>query len=97
MAAFDSPLESVQGYVRNLNTHRAYADLRKERARLREAGKPISGAVLAKTLINYSERGEAYVESLETIMRVNHLAPTDSTYLGDMTPIYLVPVGAGVD
>jgi Bax protein len=97
MAAFDSPLESVQGYVRNLNTHRAYADLRKERARLREAGKPISGAVLAKTLINYSERGEAYVESLEAIMRVNKLAPTDSTYLGEMTPIYLVPVGPGAD
>jgi Bax protein len=97
VAAFESPLASVQGYVRNLNTNAAYASLRKERARLREEGKPITGTALAKTLVNYSERGEAYVESLESIISFNGLAPTDSTYLEDMKPLYLVPVGPGVD
>jgi Bax protein len=94
LAAFDSPLASVQGYLKNLNTSAAYSNLRAERARLRVAGEPITGTALARTLVNYSERGEAYVESLESIIRVNGLAPTDSTHLKDMRPIYLVPVDA---
>ncbi len=97
MAAFESPLASVQGYIRNLNTHQAYADLRTERARLRGAGEPVTGSALAKTLVHYSERGEAYVESLETIIRVNGLAAADATTLKEMKPIYLVPVGPGVE
>jgi len=97
VAAFHSPLASVQGYLLNLNTNAAYADLRAERARLREEGGAVTGTGLAKSLVNYSQRGEAYVKSLESIISYNGLAPTDSTYLEDMKPIYLVPVGPGVD
>jgi Bax protein len=97
VASFKSPLASVEGYVQNLNTNAAYTSLRKERARLREEGKPITGTALARTLVKYSQRGEAYVVSLESIISYNKLAPTDSTYLKDMKPIYLVPVGPGVD
>lgn len=97
IAAFESPLDSVSAYVRNLNTHRAYASLRERRAQLRAEQQPVTGIALVETLTSYSERGEDYVESLKTIIRVNKLAPADEAYLLDMTPIELVPVGDGVE
>jgi uncharacterized FlgJ-related protein len=97
IAAFDSPLESVSAYLRNLNTHRAYAPLRDRRAQLRAKQQTITGNALAETLTSYSERGEEYVESLKVIIRVNGLAPTDEAYLLDMKPIELIPVGDGVE
>ncbi|KPK39775.1 MAG: hypothetical protein AMJ69_04745 [Gammaproteobacteria bacterium SG8_47] len=96
IAAFDSPQESVSAYAHNLNTHSAYAPLRQRRASLRADGQPLTGRALVNTLTSYSERGEEYVESLQAIIRVNKLAPADDAYLLDMTPIDLVPVGAGV-
>jgi Bax protein len=95
IAAFETPLESVISYMHNLNTHRAYAALRDQRAALRAAGEPIDGWALAETLTSYSERRAAYVDSLHTIMRVNDLNPMDGAYLGDGPTIYLVPVGEG--
>jgi len=82
-------------YMRNLNTHRAYAGLRARRAEIRANGERISGFELAKTLTSYSERGAAYVDSLHAIMRVNQLDPTDDAYLSDGPTYYLVPVGKG--
>jgi Bax protein len=58
-------------------------------------GERISGWELANTLTRYSERGTEYVESLHTIMRVNHLDPADDAYLGDGPAIFLVPIGDG--
>ena len=92
IAAFESPLDSVRGYTMNLNTHNAYRELRQKRAELRQAGKPIRGADLVSTLNRYSERGEAYVDSLRSIMSYNKLDPADDAYLGDGQPIELVPV-----
>ena len=92
IAAFESPLDSVRGYTMNLNTHNAYRELRQKRAELRQAGKPIRGADLVSTLNRYSERGEAYVDSLRSIMSYNKLEPADDAYLGDGQPIELVPV-----
>lgn len=93
IAAFESPLQSVLAYMHNLNTHHAYAELRRKRAELRATAQPLSGHVLAETLTRYSERGADYVKSLHAIMRVNRLAPTDEAYLTDGPTIYLVPVG----
>ncbi len=92
IAAFETPLDSVRGYTMNLNTHNAYRELRQKRAELRQAGKPIHGADLVSTLNRYSERGEAYVDSLRSIMSYNKLEPADDAYLGDRPPIELVPV-----
>jgi uncharacterized FlgJ-related protein len=97
LAAFESPLQSVQGYMDNLNTHNAYKALRQKRAEARVSGDRPEGKALAETLINYSERGEEYVKSLHAIMRVNHLNATDSAYLAGDRVIYLVPVGSGVE
>ena len=62
-----------------------------KRATLRKAGQAISGRALAATLDRYSERGQAYVESLLTLMTVNRLDPADVAYLGNGPTIFLVP------
>jgi uncharacterized FlgJ-related protein len=95
IAAFETPLQSVMAYMRNLNTHAAYAGLRARRAELRAKGERMSGWELAKALDKYSERGPAYVESLHGIMRVNQLDPADDAFLGDGPTIWLIPVGNG--
>ncbi len=95
IAAFETPLQSVMAYMRNLNTHRAYKKLRARRADLRRESALLSGWELASTLTSYSERGEAYVDSLHSIMRYNKLQPADEAYLGDGPRILLIPVGTG--
>ena len=89
LARFDTPLDSVVGYMRNLNTHRAYQKLREYRASLRKQSKDVTGFELAKKLDKYSERGPKYVEGLHDIMRVNNLAHTDKAYLSNQEVIYL--------
>lgn len=70
---FKSPAGSVDAYLRNLNTHRAYKQLRNIRAQLHQANQPITGVALAEGLIKYSERGEEYVHELQAMMRSNGL------------------------
>ena len=89
---FDTPLQSMEAYMLNLNTHNAYKALRERRAELRSASQPVTGSELAKTLTKYSERGQEYVETLLGIMRVNHLAQADEAYLGDGPVILVFPV-----
>lgn len=79
--AFPDLLMAVRAYARNLNTHRAYREFRERRAALREEGKRPTGPALAPTLLRYSERGEAYVESLYIIMRANDLMAFDTAVL----------------
>ncbi len=97
IARFETPLDSIRAYMRNLNTHRAYRRLRERRAEQRARGELPSGWELASTLSSYSERGEDYVRSLHAIMRANNLAAVDEAYLRDMEPITLIPVGDGAD
>jgi Bax protein len=92
IARFESPQESVNAYMLNLNSHRSYTSLRKHRARLRKSGKKVTGYELATKLDKYSERGEAYVDGLHTIMQVNNLAPADEAYLWDSETIYITPL-----
>ncbi|MDP4796656.1 MAG: glucosaminidase domain-containing protein [Rhodospirillales bacterium] len=79
--AFDNLEQSVASYMRNLNTHRAYLSLRRERSRLRTAGQAIDGVILAGSLVKYSERGVEYVESIRTIINVNGLRELDDARL----------------
>jgi Bax protein len=89
VAAFESPLMSVIAYMRNLNTHAAYARLRELRASARAAGQPLIGYELARGLDRYSERGQAYVDDLHSMIENNLLRDTDFTYLAP-GPVYLV-------
>lgn len=81
--AFDRLSESVAAYILNLNTHRAYRDLRTLRQQSRRQGMQPDGVTLAAGLEPYSEKGPEYVEILRSIMRVNGLAPFDAAILGD--------------
>jgi len=90
VAAFGSTGEAAYAYALNLNTQDAYRDFRLKRAELRRRNLRVSGEVLVETLIHYSERGQAYVEDLKTIIRQNRLADTDDAYLRDMPVIRIV-------
>lgn len=92
LASFESPLRSVLAYMHNLNTHEAYRPLRERRMDQRAAGDTPSGLHLAGGLLEYSEQGEAYVESVRSIIRVNGLDAYDGVLLGVEDPLYLIPV-----
>ncbi len=79
--SFNFLIESVLGYAQNLNTHEAYKEFRWRRAEGRAAGAIPDGSALAATLVNYSVRGEAYVEDIQSIIRRNRLEPLDGAQL----------------
>jgi len=92
VAAYDWPLESVRGYMRNLNTHRAYQELRDKRAAARSNARVPTGAELADTLTSYSEKGAVYVKTLKGIMRANELALADNATLQAGPSILIIDV-----
>ena len=71
VAAFVSVRQSVARYLHNLNTHDAYEPLRRIRARMRRQDRGLDAVALAEGLESYSERREAYVEEIKTVIRVN--------------------------
>ncbi len=77
VAKFATVAESVESYIRNINTHRAYTDLRAARASLRSEDKSASGYQLAENLLEYSELREKYVHEVQAVIRINDLARYD--------------------
>jgi len=69
--AFEALQGSVTSYIRNLNTHPAYKELREHRANLRANGERVTGTRLVYALLSYSTRREAYVDDLKSIIRRN--------------------------
>jgi uncharacterized FlgJ-related protein len=90
IAAFDWPFDSVRGYFINLMSHPAYDGFRKIRAQKRAAGEPLRSLDLADGLTAYSERGQAYVDTLKGIIRVNGLDVADSAVLRDEPRRFIV-------
>jgi len=84
--AFQEPVDAVASYMRNLNTHRAYRELRQRRAALRNTDSEITGTILAEGLEAYSEKGYAYVKLIKQIIRTNNLAPLDKADLAPTRP-----------
>ncbi len=78
---FPTIAASVRSYLHNLNTHRAYAGLRRAREALRRDGKVPSGLDLARHLTAYSERREEYIRSVEQVIRRNRLPDFDAARL----------------
>ena len=91
IARFVTPQQSIEAYILNLNTHRAYKKLRDKRASMRKNNIKPTGWDLAKTLDKYSERGIHYIESLHSIMRYNKLMPADDAYLWNKGKIIVSP------
>ncbi|MFC3095688.1 mannosyl-glycoprotein endo-beta-N-acetylglucosamidase [Alteromonas sediminis] len=71
VAKFPNLTRAVYTYLRNLNRHDAYRELRQIRANLRANNLPITGSDLAEGLVSYSERGHDYVEELQAMIRFN--------------------------
>lgn len=92
VASFASPRDSIAAYLHNLNTHPAYAELRRLRAELRAAGQPLDGHHLAAGLSRYSERGEDYVSALRGMIEHNRLQRLDSARLWTRGRLLIIPV-----
>ncbi|MQP66996.1 hypothetical protein GE253_16840 [Niveispirillum sp. SYP-B3756] len=81
--SFDAPKASIESYVQNLNTHRAYAQFRQVRASLRAQGKSLDSLQLANSLVSYSERGNDYIRTIRSLIRANELRDFDNAVLRD--------------
>lgn len=71
VARFSSVNASINSYMRNINTHFAYSDLRRIRATKRKNNAVIKAKDLIQGLSSYSERGQEYIDELESMIRVN--------------------------
>ncbi len=72
VAVFASPSEAVSAYFMNINRNNAYKELREIRAELSdELSDTERGTQLAEGLLRYSERGRAYVEEIQAMIRQN--------------------------
>lgn len=80
--AFETLGDSARAYLFNLNTHPAYAGFRRARAAARRDGGGLPGGdELARHLVRYSERGDAYVRDIVALIRQNRLARLDDATL----------------
>ena len=78
---FHSLQLSVRAYLRNLNTHSTYKNLRKARTELRNQNKPLDSVILSKHLDKYAETGNQYIEVLQKIIEQNNLKDFDEARL----------------
>jgi Bax protein len=76
--SFESIEDAVHAYFMNLNTYPSYQYLRVIRQQLRNKEKPIDGISLSEGLGNYSERGDAYIKELRTMIYKNDLLTRDT-------------------
>jgi len=70
---YDSLETSVRDYMHNLNSHPAYQPLRERRAAQRASRQPLSAMHLAGGLTAYAEKGDEYVELIQSMIRSNKL------------------------
>ena len=78
---FHSLQLSVRAYLRNLNTHSSYKNLRKVRTELRNRSKTLDSLILSEHLDKYAETGNQYVEVLQKIILQNNLKDFDEARL----------------
>ncbi len=93
---FPTLYDSVRSYMKNINTHRAYGDLRTKRAQLRAEGLPLSGRELAHGLTNYSIRRDAYVREIRSIIGRDRLSLLASVTLRQEDPPFQKREGKGL-
>jgi len=68
---FKNKTKSVRAYMKNINSSGAYANLRTIRSKLQKQQQPIKAELLANGLKSYSERGMAYVKTIQSMIRKN--------------------------
>jgi Bax protein len=78
---FHSLQLSVRAYLRNLNTHSSYKNLRIARTELRNNNQSLDSLILSKYLDKYAEIGNQYVDVLQKIIQQNNLKDFDDAKL----------------
>lgn len=82
VAKFDSLEGAVAAYLRNINSHPAYAQVRQQRLQARQQlGEPDS-LEMVKGLSQYSARGEKYIHELQSLIEFNQLKQFDQSGTG---------------
>jgi len=71
VAKFRTLQLSVKSYMLFLNSHPAFSQLRKERAKKRSLGEKPEALSMANGLKAYSARGEAYITEVKSMIRTN--------------------------
>lgn len=94
IATFNWPFDSVRAYFLNLSRHPAYEEFRRLRAQARADASPLDSLELSAGLINYSELGQEYVDTLNSIIEVNNLTVADQARLRDEPIRYLIGTGS---
>lgn len=79
--SFEGLLASVAGYMRNLNSHDAYAAFRNRRKQMRDDIGALDAVLLANTLLYYSEGRRDYVRKIRDIIDGNELTAFDDARL----------------
>jgi Bax protein len=75
--SFESIEAAVRAYFMNINTHDRYQGFRDLRFQMRSKEGELDPFALAWGLDGYSERGEAYVDEVQTIILQNDLTNKD--------------------
>jgi Bax protein len=75
---FPDVLASVDAYMYNLNTNDAFQPFRDLRAQLRAQGKPLTGPALVPGLVDYSQRKQDYIDSIQSGITNYNLAQYDN-------------------
>lgn len=70
---FSSTRASVRSYMNNINSHPEYEDFRDYRALQRENDEPLNGIQAAEQITQYSERRQAYVDEIQSLIHFNRL------------------------
>ena len=70
---FATARASVASYMNNINGHIQYQNLREYRAQQRHLGLALDGIKAAERLSQYSERRQAYVDEIQSLIHFNKL------------------------
>jgi Bax protein len=76
--------DSVHAYIINLNRHQAYHNLRKIRELKIRRGEKVLGLSLTQGLLSYSERGEEYINELQSMIKTNKLDLYDNQFWSEI-------------
>ena len=74
---FNTIAAAVSAYFRNINTHPSYSHFRRMRETMREQEKVLDPIQLAYGLGSYSQRGDNYIDEVQTIIQQNDLRLRD--------------------
>lgn len=80
VAKYETINKSIRCYMRNLNTHSAYFNMRKQRKLYRQSNEPLDAYKLAEGLTKYSTEGHIYVQKIRHTMEKHEKLMTGNSF-----------------